>query len=58
VGRRAVAASLLAGIVLMVFFDRPLTRVLGLACLAAFVVGGVFVIANPQFLVRDKPPPR
>jgi hypothetical protein len=54
VTRRAPAAlvltSLIAGVVLMVGFEAPLTRALGVACLFVFVAGGLFLIADPVLL--------
>ena len=47
-------ASLLAGVVLMVAFEHPVTRVLGLLCLFGFIVGGVFLIADPAELTRER----
>lgn len=40
----------LAGLVLMIFFEGPLTRALGVACLFAFVVLGVRAVASPSYL--------
>ena len=54
--RVAWPASLVLGLVLMLGFEHALTRVLGLLCLAAFVVIGVSVIARPEFL--EGPPPQ
>jgi hypothetical protein len=48
------AASLLGGLVLMLGFDRPATRIAGVACLLAFVVAGVFLVADPEFLAADR----
>jgi hypothetical protein len=48
-----VPLSLLAGIALMLPFDSTATRVLGVACLLAFVVGGLFLIADPSFLAAE-----
>ena len=52
--RRALAAVVLtclaAGVVLMIGFENPLTRALGVACLFAFVAGGLFVIVDPVLL--------
>jgi hypothetical protein len=42
----------LIGVALMVPFDAWYTRLLGMGCLIAFVVVGVFVIATPEFLSR------
>ncbi len=52
--RWGLIASLLAGMVLMVAFEHPVTRVLGLLCLFGFIVGGVFLIADPAFLRADE----
>jgi hypothetical protein len=54
--RRAVVAMLAclaAGLVLMIGFEDWYTRVLGVLALFAFIVTGVFVIADPEFLDRD-----
>ena len=54
--RRAVVAMfvcLAAGVVLMIGFEEWYTRTLGVLALFAFVVTGVFVIADPEFLDRD-----
>ena len=45
-----VAVCLVAGVVLMVFFDAALTRALGVACLFGFVAAGLFLIADPVLL--------
>jgi hypothetical protein len=49
-----VLASLAAGLVLMIGFEAVVTRVLGVLALFAFIVGGVFLIADPRFLERDE----
>jgi hypothetical protein len=49
----AVPACLVAGVVLMVAFDAAVTRALGVACLLAFVAGGLFLVADPAFLAGD-----
>jgi hypothetical protein len=54
--RRGVAAMLAclgAGLVLMIGFEATITRILGVLLLFAFIVTGVFVIADPEFLGRD-----
>jgi hypothetical protein len=51
-----ILAAALVGVVLMVGFESPLTRVLGLLCLFGFIVGGVFLIADPVALGRDEEP--
>jgi hypothetical protein len=56
VKRRAVIAMfacLVAGLVLMIGFELAVTRVLGVLALFAFIVTGVFLIADPEFLARD-----
>jgi len=50
-----ILAAALVGVVLMVAFESPLTRVLGLLCLFGFIVGGVFLIADPKFLAEEEP---
>jgi hypothetical protein len=52
-GRALLLTSLVAGVVLMVGFEATVTRILGVACLLAFVAGGVFLIAQPSFLAAD-----
>jgi hypothetical protein len=47
-------ALLVIGVALMVPFESPITRILGVAALLAFVVVGVFVIAAPPYLDRDE----
>ena len=49
-----ILAAAVAGVVLMVAFESPLTRVLGLLCLFGFIVGGVFLIADPDDLRRER----
>ena len=49
----AMFACLAAGLVLMIGFELAVTRVLGVLALFAFIVIGVFVIADPEFLARD-----
>ena len=54
--RRRVAiplACFVVGVVLMIGFEETITRVLGMAALFAFVITGVFTIANPEFLEGD-----
>jgi hypothetical protein len=54
-GRKAllVVAAFVLGVGLMVPFEAAITRILGMAFLLAFIVGGVFVIADPRFLAAD-----
>jgi hypothetical protein len=41
------------GVVIMFPFDAWFTRLGGMAFLVAFVITGVFLIANPAYLSRD-----
>jgi hypothetical protein len=54
VSRRALSSlmvgGLVVGLVLMLVFEAVVTRVLGVAALLAFIVSGVFLIADPGFL--------
>jgi len=43
-------ACFVAGVVLMIGFEAPVTRVLGVLLLFAFIVSGVFLLADPAFL--------
>jgi hypothetical protein len=49
-------ASLAVGLVLMLVFHAPVTRIVGVAALFAFIVSGVFLIADPAFLGQDEDP--
>jgi hypothetical protein len=57
VRRRPLLAFMLAclgaGLLLMVLFDAWVTRVLGVVALFAFIVSGVFLIADPAFLAVE-----
>jgi hypothetical protein len=46
-------ACLGAGLLLMLIFEAWFTRLLGVAALFAFIVSGVFLIADPAFLAAD-----
>jgi hypothetical protein len=52
--RALVIACFVAGVVLMVAFEYTVTRLIGLAALFAFIVGGVFVIADPRVLGEEE----
>jgi hypothetical protein len=58
VSRRALSrvflTSLVAGLVLMLGFDRAATRLLGVLSLAVFFVAGLFLIADENFLADDR----
>ena len=57
VRRRPLLALMLAclgaGLVLMVLFDVWVTRLVGVTALFAFIVSGVFLIADPAFLAAE-----
>ena len=46
--------SLAVGLVLMIGFEAVLTRIVGVLALFAFIVTGVFLIADPAFLDGDE----
>jgi hypothetical protein len=46
--------SLAIGLVLMLVFHAPVTRIVGMTALFAFIVSGVFLIADPAFLGPDE----
>jgi hypothetical protein len=52
--RWALVALLVVGLALMIPFEYTLTRAAGIACLLAFIVVGVFQIAEPGFLAADE----
>ena len=45
---------LAAGLALMLAFESWITRLLGVLALFAFIVIGVFLIADPAFLAEEK----
>ena len=45
---------LVVGVVLNVGFEHTITRVVGMLLLLAFIVLGVFLIADPEFLGGDE----
>jgi energy-converting hydrogenase Eha subunit C len=44
----------LLGSAVMVLFEAPLARIVGVALLFGFIVSGVFLVASPEFLARDE----
>jgi hypothetical protein len=42
-----------AGLLLMLLFEAWFTRLLGVVALFAFIVSGVFLIADPAFLAAE-----
>jgi energy-converting hydrogenase Eha subunit C len=49
----ACVTCFVLGSAVMVFFEAPLARIVGVALLFAFIVTGVFLVASPEFLARD-----
>lgn len=52
--KAAIAGAFVVGFVLMFGFESVVTRVLGLLCLFGFIVGGVFLIADPDLLGMEE----
>jgi hypothetical protein len=46
----AAVAAFVLGVALMIPFEATVTRILGVLCLFAFIVLGVFAIARPERL--------
>lgn len=53
---RATVVCGVLGVGLLFPFDHTITLLLGVAFLLAFVVCGLFLIAEPKFLEGDDPP--
>jgi energy-converting hydrogenase Eha subunit C len=51
---RITIACFVLGSAVMVLFEAPLARIVGVALLFGFVVAGVFLVADPAFLDRDE----
>jgi hypothetical protein len=49
-----VPVWLIAGLALMIPSDATITRIPGVLLLFAFIVGALFLIAEPRFLERDR----
>jgi uncharacterized membrane protein YkgB len=47
-------ACFVLGSLVMLAFEAPLARIVGVALLFAFIVTGVFLVATPEFLGRDE----
>ena len=48
------AGCFVLGSAIMLAFEAPLARIAGVALLFGFVVSGVFLVANPEFLGGDE----
>ncbi len=56
-GRPLLAVTLVClvlGSLVMILFEAPLARIVGVALLFGFVVSGIFLVASPEFLARDE----
>lgn len=53
--RVAALIALVLGVALMVPFEHPVTLALGVACLFAFIVLGLFGLLTPERLSKDLP---
>ena len=42
------------GALVMIVTEAPLARIAGVALLFAFIVSGVFLVADPEWLGRDE----
>jgi hypothetical protein len=47
-------SSFVLGSAIMLAFEAPLARIVGVALLFVFIVSGVFLVADPEFLGRDE----
>jgi len=47
-------ACFVLGSLVMVAFEAPLARIVGVALLFGFIVSGIFLVASPEFLARDE----
>jgi uncharacterized membrane protein len=57
VNRRLFAVTLgsfVVGGAVMLAFEAPLARIVGVSLLFCFIVSGVFLIADPAWLARDE----
>jgi len=46
--------SFVLGAAIMLAFEAPLARIAGVTLLFCFIVSGVFLVADPEFLGRDE----
>jgi hypothetical protein len=50
----ACVACFVLGSAVMILFEAPLARIVGVTLLFGFIVTGVFLVASPEFLARDE----
>jgi hypothetical protein len=51
---RVCVACFVLGSAVMLAFEAPLARIVGVALLFGFIVSGVFLVADPEFLAGDE----
>lgn len=51
-----MVAAAAIGVPLMIIFEHPITRIIGVLGLFVFIVSGVFLIADPAFLDYEEEP--
>ena len=47
-------AGFVLGLGFMLPFEYTITRMLGVICLATFVIAGLLLVASPEFLAADE----
>jgi hypothetical protein len=40
-------------LVSMLFFDEPITRIIGVVAMFTFIISGVFLIASPSYIEKE-----
>jgi drug/metabolite transporter (DMT)-like permease len=45
--------ALVVTLVSMLLFDEPITRIIGVAAMFAFIISGVFLIASPSYIEKQ-----
>jgi drug/metabolite transporter (DMT)-like permease len=46
-------AALVVTVVSMLFFDEPITRIIGVLAMFTFIISGVFLIATPSYIEKQ-----
>jgi hypothetical protein len=52
--RALLIATFIGGVALMIPFEATVTRILGMTLLFAFIIIGLLLIAEPEFLAGDE----
>jgi drug/metabolite transporter (DMT)-like permease len=45
--------ALVVTLVSMLFFDEPITRIIGVVAMFTFIISGVFLIASPSYIEKE-----